>query len=168
MSDARSFPILGLLSSGTATWAYVAWNDRDLETCPLHELLRSRRARHRLVAADGSTHEVVAEKLAGMDWARAREVGWVTQAVSALLSGLNPPVRIRLELAPLPSASVDSIREELAAAVAAKPAMYGAGRSKTRVLAALRRAKSVRELALAVSNIPAPPQDAEDGAEHGG
>ncbi len=79
--------------------SYVAWTQHDLEACPLHKFLKTRKERHILVCADGQAKIVTAAELSGIDWQRVLAIGPVTAVVSALLSFGNVPARIKLTLA---------------------------------------------------------------------
>jgi hypothetical protein len=156
MSDCLPFPVIGLIERGSFVNAYVAWNQRDLETCPLHEYLKTREAKHTLICADGSAKAVVKTQLAGVDWQRVMEVGLFIQAISAVLSLGNIPVRIRLTHTEFPSLSIDDARSFLLESLAQRPRLYTQRRSENAVQASLKRARSVAELASSISSEPRP------------
>lgn len=147
------FPVVGVVERASKPQAYVAWNDRDLETCPLHDFMCTRTAKHTLVAADGTTRVVERTRLRGLDSARLREIGVVTGTVSAVLSFFNFPVRISLQLTTVSPLPFDQLKSKLQVAVSAAPSRYTGRLPLPKVQSGIARARSVQELAAAISNV---------------
>ncbi|WAC43524.1 hypothetical protein OU997_14785 [Pseudomonas sp. SL4(2022)] len=136
--------------------AYAAWSERDLETCPFHEYLRTRNAKHSLICADGSARAVEKVTLAGVDWQRVMEIGLFIQVVSALLSFGNIPARIRLTHTQIQPIALDETRNILLKALAQRPHLYTQRRSQGAVQSSLKRARSVADLAASIASEPKP------------
>ena len=150
------YPVIGIVDRGSTIGVYVAWEESDLVTCPLHEHLRTRHAEHTLIDAAGSTVKVSASRLAGFDWQRARAIGLGAQAVSALFSFGNVPVRLRHTYVSSEPLALDELRTLLRHGVSQQPQRYTATRSERAINAELNKARTFSELASAVS--PQPPQ----------
>ncbi len=148
------FPIIGVIERGSNLSAYAAWSERDLETCPFHEYLITKNSKHSLICADGSAIAVEKVTLAGVDWQRVMESGLFIQVVSALLSFGNIPVRIKLTHTPIQAMSLDETRNVLLKALAQRPLLYTHQRSQSAVQSALKRARSVADLAASIASKP--------------
>lgn len=153
------YPLLGVLEHASRLSAYVAWNPQDLQSCPLHEYLRSRTAKHTLIDADGGTFNVRSTRLAGLDWQRVRAIGFPTQAVSALLSFGNVPIRIELECEKMEPIDLRKLKDALLRALAQRPSAYTVRKPESAVRTSIGRARTFSDLAAAISTV-APNSDA--------
>jgi hypothetical protein len=153
------YPVIGVLDRTTSLGAYVAWNSQDLQTCPWHEHLRSKAAKHILIDANGNTFRVQTTRLAGIDWQRVRTIGFATQVVSALFTFGNVPVRLTLDQVAIEPLELPKLKELLQRALTESPSSYAVRRSESTVRASIAKARSFRELAAAISTV-APAGDA--------
>ena len=146
-----AYPIFGVLGSGSVCRAYVAWSEAELVTCPFHEYIRSKREPHFIYAADDSSFSA-STSLAGVAWARFREIGFVTETIAVLLSGLNFPALISARLEKSTARPVEELKDVLRFAVRARPAAYTGAKSERAVMQALAKSRTYRELAISISN----------------
>lgn len=149
------YPVVGLLARESRLSAYVAWQEEDLLTCPLHDHLRNRHAQHTLVDAVGNTFTVRQAHLAGVDWHRARAVGLGAQLVSALFSFGNIPVRLTQRYEAAERLSLEDLRSKVRLAIQQQPNRYTLSRSEGAVKASLTKARTFGQLAAAISAVPA-------------
>jgi hypothetical protein len=152
VNDLR-YPVVGLIDRNSRLSAYVAWDRRDLESCPLHDYLRTKRAKHTLVDADGNTYKVRVARLAGVDWQRVRAIGIVVQAISAILSLGNIPVRIDQGHEKTEPLALGEVKEFLFQALEQRPSPYTARKSEKTVRASVSKARTFGEVAAAISSV---------------
>lgn len=128
-------------------YAFSAADDRDLHVCPLHAYVRTGRLTNlRLFDSAGRCMSGQANGRWAIDRQIIRDVGPVTWAVAALISGLDVPLAFEIDWRKVEGLPLDRVRQELVSYICRNPSPHVRQRPLKAVLAGVNRADSFAEL----------------------
>lgn len=146
------FPVIGLSEAKPGRpYAFVAKTRDEMHESPLYTFLRGYFRNHYFVDAAGCRYFVEHPRITGLDMIRIKEIGVVTSAVSALLSGFDLPVMVSFDLQPQGRVGIEDLREKLLRCLDVEPRLFTLNASEQAVRRRLKGAKGYEALAAALT-----------------